>query len=41
MVSVLDSNVVSEGHNLEGDVFASAGKETIVTLSGITFRAES
>lgn len=40
-VSVLGSSVVSEGHNLEGDVFASAGKETIVSLSGITFRAES
>jgi len=40
-ISVLGSNVVSEGHNLEGDVFASGRRETIVALNGITFRAES
>ena len=40
-ISILGSNVVSEGHNLEGDVFASGGRETIVALNGITFRAES
>jgi len=39
--SVLGSNVVSEGHNLEGDVFASGRRGTIVALNGITFRAES
>jgi hypothetical protein len=40
-ISVLGSNVISEGHNLEGDVFASGGRETIVALNGVTFRAES
>jgi hypothetical protein len=40
-ISVLGSNVVSNGHNLEGDVVANGGKGTIVTLNGITFRAES
>jgi hypothetical protein len=39
--SVLGSNVVSNGINLEGDVIANAGAERIVSLSGITFRAES
>jgi hypothetical protein len=40
-ISVLGSNLVSNGRNLEGDVVANGGKGTIVTLSGITFRAES
>jgi hypothetical protein len=40
-ISVLGSNIVSGGQNLEGDVYASAGRETIVALNGITFRAES
>ena len=40
-ISVLGSNVVSEGHNLEGDIYANGGKGTIVSLSGVTFRAES
>ncbi|HEY1356216.1 MAG TPA: hypothetical protein VGF09_07860 [Solirubrobacterales bacterium] len=40
-ISVLGSNIVSGGHNLEGDVYANGGKETIVSLSGVTFRAES
>jgi hypothetical protein len=40
-ISVLGSNVVSKGHNLEGDVYASGEQETIVSLNGVTFRAES
>jgi hypothetical protein len=40
-ISVLGSNLVSNGHNLEGDVYANGGKGTIVSLNGVTFRAES
>ncbi len=40
-ISVLGSNVVSNGHNVEGDVYANGGKGTIVSLNGVTFRAES
>ncbi|HEY7255887.1 MAG TPA: hypothetical protein VH476_04310 [Solirubrobacterales bacterium] len=40
-ISVLGSNIVSGGHNLEGDVYANGGKGTIVSLNGVTFRAES
>jgi hypothetical protein len=39
-VSVLGSNVNVGGHDLSGDVYAQSGMETIVSLSGITFRAE-
>jgi hypothetical protein len=40
-ISVLGSNIVSSGHNLEGDVYASGGEGTIVSLNGVSFRAES
>src|SRR5262249_24703864 len=35
-ISVLGSGIVNEGHNLEGDVYANGGKQTIVSLSGVT-----
>lgn len=40
-VSVLGSNTSVAGKDLSGDIFANAGKETIITLNGITFKAES
>lgn len=39
-VSVLGSNVSIGGKDLSGDIFANAGEGTIVSLNGITFRAE-
>jgi hypothetical protein len=39
-VSVLGSNVTVGGKDLSGDIFANAGPGAIVSLNGITFRAE-
>lgn len=39
-ISVLGAGVISEGKDLSGDVYATAGKGTIASLNGITFRAE-
>ncbi len=39
-ISVLGSNVSAAGKDLSGDVYATAGKGTIASLNGITFRAE-
>jgi hypothetical protein len=40
-VSVLGSSVTSGGKDLSGDIFANARHGAIVSLNGITFRAES
>ena len=40
-ISVLGSNTISNGIDLSGDIFANDGRETIVALNGITFKAES
>jgi hypothetical protein len=39
-ISVLGSNVSSGGKDLSGDIFANQGPGAIVSLNGITFRAE-
>jgi hypothetical protein len=40
-ISVLGSKTISNGKDLSGDIFANDGRETIVALNGITFKAES
>jgi hypothetical protein len=40
-ILVFGSNVVLEGKNVEGDVFATQKSEGLTSLAGITFRAES
>jgi hypothetical protein len=40
-ISILGTGVSAGGKDLSGDVYATAGKGTIASLSGITFRPES